>query len=195
MISICRKYGGTMPLLAAIFFLLLLSGCAQYQNGVWREPHFGVTVRSREVTLANGTVADEWISGDYSNAQKSQLNDDIVGAYNVTKLRDATTKYNCHSYAWYSQSINNIYWIGDPTNFRTNWITSTGWTNIIPSTVQNGDRVDYYKSDSDRPHSAVVWSTATNLFVSKWGTCGLYVHLPTECPNKYRSNQLGYYRP
>ncbi|NCE63148.1 hypothetical protein D1159_00785 [Pseudoflavonifractor sp. 524-17] len=30
------------------------------------------------------------------------------------RLSRATPSYNCHSYAWYSQSISNNYWINDP---------------------------------------------------------------------------------
>ena len=107
---------------------------------------------------------------------------------------DATNRYNCHSYAWYNQSTSNNYWIDDPVKFRSGWIKSTGWTNVIPSGIQSGDKVDYYKTSTNRPHSAVVYSVILNTFVSKWGSAGLYVHRPTEVPAGYISNDLGYYR-
>lgn len=34
--------------------------------------------------------------------------------YNVTIISNGNCKYNCYSYAWYSQSTSNIYWIDDP---------------------------------------------------------------------------------
>lgn len=66
---------------------------------------------------------------------------------------------------------------------------------MIPSDAKYGDKVDYYVDDSNRPHSAIVYDVANNLFVSKWGAAGLYIHSPTEGPNNYKANQLGYYRP
>lgn len=102
---------------------------------------------------------------------------------------DATVKYNCHSYAWYSQAINN------PQKYREgNWLKSTGWTDLILSAIKAGDVVDYYITETNRPHSAVVYSLALNLFSSKWGSAGLYVHKPTEVPAGYISRDLGYYR-
>ena len=66
---------------------------------------------------------------------------------------DATVKYNCHSYAWYSQAINNQYWINNPQKYREgNWFKSTGWTDLIPSGIKAGDVVDYYITETNRPH-------------------------------------------
>ena len=175
--------------------MAMLSGCTHEEMTAWVEGNFGIKVTVKEVALANGTMVYEWVSGDYNNEQMAQLDLALQSDYNITKLRDATTKYNCHSYAWYSQSSNNKYWIEDPANFRTNWFTSTGWTNVIPSNAKNGDKVDYYVNDNNRPHSAIVYDAANNLFVSKWGPAGLYIHSPTEGPRNYWANQLGYYRP
>lgn len=105
---------------------------------------------------------------------------------------EATVKYNCHSYAWYSQAINNQYWINDPYRYRsTGWIKSTGWTDTIPSGIQSGDRVDYYLRPNSNPHSALVYSPMLNLFSSKWGSAGLYVH----CLRDYRTSDRGCHVP
>ena len=71
-------------------------------------------------------------------------------------------------------------------------------SNTIPASVKNGDRVDYYISNSNRPHSAVVYNKASGLFVSKWGLGGLYVHKPTKTPyngGDVITKEFGYYRP
>lgn len=185
-----------LTLLAMICFtVLFFTGCSQSEMAAWVEQNFGFVVEVKIVELDNGTEAYEWVSGEYTADQKSQIKDSVLATYDVTHIRDATVKYNCHSYAWYSTSTSNTYWINDPANFRTNWLKSTTWTDSIPSGIQVGDRVDYYVSANDRPHSAKVYSVVSDLFISKWGALGLYVHAPTEVPTTYDSGQLGYYRP
>lgn len=143
-------------------------------------------------------VAWKWISGEYSSTEKAEIKNYVMNSYDIfTQLYagDATVKYNCHSYAWYSQAINNQYWINNPQKYREgNWLKTTGWTALIPSGIKAGDVVDYYITETNRPHSAVVYSLALNLVSSKWGSAGLYVHKPTEVPAGYISRDLGYYR-
>lgn len=153
------------------------------------------TVTRQTVTLSNGTTALKWISGEFSASEKTSGHQWCITNYpGITKVSDATVKYNCHSYAWYSTAPSNIHWINDPVRFRnsSNWIVSTGYTNTIPNNAQNGDKVDYYVNASNRPHSAKVSNKSQNLFVSKWGNYGVYTHRPTNSP--YSFNNLGYYR-
>ena len=60
---------------------------------------------------------------------------------------------------------------------------------VKPSIINTG-----LITETNRPHSAVVYSLALNLVSSKWGSAGLYVHKPTEVPAGYISRDLGYYR-
>lgn len=182
-----------------IFMCIAFSNItALAQTGYWQEGFFGHTVTVNVIKLSNGTEAWQYVAGDYTDKEKAQIKDYVMSSYQIFMqlyAGDATVKYNCHSYAWYSQAIQNDYWISDPYNFRLGrWIKSTGWTNTIPSGINSGDIVDYYRSESDRPHSAVVYSPMLNLFASKWGSAGLYVHSPTEVPADYYSKDLGYYR-
>ena len=173
----------------------IIYSSAQYIYRV--DPNYGFTITYGQVTLSNGTQAWRWISGDYNCTQQQQIQNSFMSSYDIEQLYkgDATYKYNCHSYAWYDQGFNNIYWINDPSNFRSGrWIKSTGWTDVIPSGIRSNDIVDYYISSTNRPHSARVYSLMLNTYVSKWGAAGLYVHRPTEVHNAYISNDLGYYR-
>lgn len=161
----------------------------------WVEQNFGIQVKGKMITLSNGTKAFEWVSGEYNDAQKAEIKRSVRSNFNVTPVREATVKYNCHSYAWYSTSLTNTYWIDDPANFRKNWLKSTQWSNVIPSGVQNGDKVDYYISPGNNPHSAIVHDWVNDLFISKWGPTGLYIHKPQEVPDSYTVKEFGYYRP
>ena len=140
---------------------------------------------------------------------------DAINDYfaNVIKERkwDAVKKgepalYNCHSYAWYSQSSNNKHWInefqidpktGDFTNegnLSKYWkdksysfvVETVNSTCTIPSVVPNGSIVYYAKGD----HSAR--KSSSQKFVSKWGVGGLYEHSPKCAPYNYST--LRYYK-
>ena len=202
------RYSGIRLLclaLSVIFLTALLMACSanpvmtnsQMRDFVYN--NFGITVRTRIVTLSNGAVAYEWISGELSSQHKKLINDSAKSKFQVTVLRNPTVKYNCHSYAWYSNSSSNRYWIDNPAKFRKNWITSVKASNTIPASVKNGDSVDYYiSSNGNRPHSAVVYNKASGLFVSKRGLGGLYVHKPTKTPyngGDVITKEFGYYRP
>lgn len=118
---------------------------------------------------------------------------------NATRLRMPTNNYNCHSYAWHSQSADNTVWIGLIMNGQ-NYMNehekywkdasyikiASGNGDIIPYNVPNGSKVNY----SDDDHSAI--KTSSKKFTSKWGPGGLYEHNPSYCP--YTSTNLDYYK-
>ena len=102
-----------------------------------------------------------------------------------------TTKYNCHSYAWYSQNINtNTYWVQDPSKFYTDG----SYIEVSYSQVQPRDRIVYLDSVGNNIHSGIVKGTTglspngvcgysnTVWVQSKWGQCGLYEHRGDQCP-------------
>ena len=39
----------------------------------------------------------------------------------ATRIAPSSSKYNCHSYAWYMQSTSNPYWMNDPSSYYTDW--------------------------------------------------------------------------
>ncbi len=107
---------------------------------------------------------------------------------NATKLRDASGKYNCHSYAWYSQSTSNSHWMNNPALY-----VSDG-SYVSASKLSSGLKLVYVaKNSPDYPdgfpiHSAILYSYSNNAIqkvTSKWGQCGLYRHSVTNCPYSY----------
>jgi hypothetical protein len=103
----------------------------------------------------------------------------------VTTVRGPTRMYNCHSYAWYSQSATQI-WI-DPPNQATYW-TDGSYPNYSTYPMYLGDKVRYVSDD----HSAILYDWYGH-YTSKWGAWGLYIHYSSYCP--YNASTLYYYRP
>ena len=80
------------------------------------------------------------ILNEHTSARASEYNSYYDYYYpNATRLSTATLKYNCHSYAWYSQDVEtNDYWMNNPSNFYLDYSYCT------VSTPQLGDIICYY---------------------------------------------------
>ena len=125
----------------------------------------------------------------------------------VFKLREPTGKYNCHSYAWYSQDKSNNAWMNDPHMY---WIDGS----YVSSNIQKDSRVVYSRRYNNKgvmvrkvEHSAIVIKRVSGptrfpknyidlvTVDSKWGDWGLYRHNGADCPyiKDYECNEVNYY--
>ncbi|MDD2362383.1 MAG: hypothetical protein PHV32_04310 [Eubacteriales bacterium] len=153
------------------------------------------SVKTPKGTTVYGGNVSTITTADYNDA-----NSYATSYYpNATKLREPTNDYNCHSYAWNSQSTSNKIWIGltinneDLRNEHKKYWTdgsyvyiTNGSGNSIPSSVANGSKVRYINDD----HSAI--KTSSTKFTSKWGMGGLFEHTPEYSP--YTATSLYYYK-
>ncbi len=130
-----------------------------------------------------------------SSTYHQTLDADIVSEYGVTLISTGSCKYNCHSYAWYSQSESNKYWINDPSAYMTDGSYTkvfSGTTSTSSINAAKGDIVFYGStSDLSSTHSAILTSSAsgspmaTRTAKSKWGICGVFSHTITNVPSAY----------
>jgi len=143
-------------------------------------------------TPMGSAVTAIYFTTDITPAQVTANNNYVTGTYpNATLISGTTTKYyNCHAYAWYSQSTSTHAWIQAPDQqaFWTDGSNSlfASWTSgqTWPS-VSHGDKVRYVSDD----HSARVYNASS--FISKWGQCGVVIHPAAYCP--YTCTSLGFY--
>ena len=118
---------------------------------------------------------------ELSSSEITSINESYDTAYpNATRLRSATTNYNCHSYAWYSQSTSNIYWINYPESYLNDGT-------YIQSTYAVGDIIVYFYPNGTPSHSGIITGKSSNTLAgltvtSKWGMAGLYSHAGNHCP-------------
>lgn len=134
------------------------------------------------VYTCKGNAVPATIYGELlDSANKTSTNNYYDAAYpNATRLRDSTTNYNCHSYAWYSQSTSNIYWIPAPESFLNDGT-------YLQTTYAVGDIIVYYNSNGIPSHSGIITGKSSNTLAgltvtSKWGSAGLYSHPGNHCP-------------
>lgn len=122
-------------------------------------------VELTEMTSTDKTKCAEYVASRYPNA---------------TLLRSATWKYNCHSYAWYSTSTSNTWWI----NYPDAYMADGSYTQVGDYPTASGQKM-YYPIDGNE-HSAIVTTPSSNFYsirvTSKWGAYGLYNHTADHCP-------------
>lgn len=101
---------------------------------------------------------------------------------------NASTRYNCHSYAWHQNDTNNIYWIESMDSSSMQDQISKYYTDdlYVSTTFSNATRARYVSAD----HSAVILTSGK--FLSKWGQLSLVEHDYDYGP--YNSSSINYYR-
>lgn len=99
----------------------------------------------------------------------------------------ADNRYNCHSYAWYNSSMNNSYWMNDPSAY---WLDGS-YREIGTTPISGGKKIIYWKTGSNGKmlikHSGnVMQSTSTSAtIVSKWGQGPVMIHDVNYVPAAY----------
>jgi hypothetical protein len=185
--------------LMILSFSVFLSGCAMTHDEMAAVVlhEFGITVMSRTVTITarGGTrmLAYEWTSGELTIANKNELRNRVLREYpNAHFVSEATTKFNCHSLAWWNQSTyTNIIWIDFNDAFlrdpASTFIASSTQT-TTPQGVSSGHKVHYHGDN----HSGIVFSSTE--VTSKWGNGPILHHRIWDCPydNTWRIDYYSY---
>jgi hypothetical protein len=107
----------------------------------------GTTVYTPRGTPVSALVR----SPDLTPPEVAYLNESAKTYPTVTVLADATKRYNCHTYAWYSQSISAGVWINSPGD-DSFWLDGSFKPWFVPMVRVSGRRWSYAADD----HSAIV---------------------------------------
>ncbi|HCX61717.1 MAG TPA: hypothetical protein DHU59_04680 [Clostridiales bacterium] len=137
------------------------------------------------VYTPNGSAVSVIIYGEQlTQAEKNELDDYTKTQYpNATFVSSSTTNYNCHSYAWYSSSTSNKYWMPNPSQYMTD-----GSYKKMSSPMSS---THMYYSVGD--HSAKIYDAISNVIsnatvISKWGSGPVMIHKASYSP--YSSSGL-----
>lgn len=110
--------------------------------------------------------------------------DDLERQYTLNyphaeKVAPISPSYNCHSYAWYSDSPNNPYWVIDIAPY----ITDGSYKLLRPFNPKRYDIVLYTRG-ADVTHSAIYSNNIGEYLYlySKWDFMGAYSHRHDYCP-------------
>ena len=117
----------------------------------------------------------------------------------------ASLRYNCHSYAWYSQGQLNNVWMNSPEIYYSSNDGSYRALGVDEE-PRIGDLVVYMKESNYPNHSGIIsgYSDDTDngilgnvnryMVDSKWGKAGLYKHKGDYCPYYTSATSIVYFR-
>ncbi|MFV2017880.1 hypothetical protein [Micromonospora sp. LOL_023] len=124
------------------------------------------------VYTPNGTpVSVITMTSELTSAQITSGNNYVATNYpSATRERNASRKYNCHSYAWYSTSSANNRWMNSPGDDQY-WLDGS-YTRWHPPYIWFSNMKLSYASDD---HSGI-WVGTGSYVRSKWGQLPLMYH-------------------
>ncbi len=179
-ISTMKNFEQLDSVIASIIFENL-----KFQNkiegiGLASTIHYNYTPKGSKIQLIyNFTWADHGVTA----AAADKANDNMKKTYpNAASLREENPAYNCHSYAWYSTSTGNMYWLNN--SYASMYMSDGSYSKT--SSPSNGSKVWYGSAD----HSAIYVNSSS--VISKWGALGLFQHSVSYCP--YSSNSISYWK-
>ena len=133
----------------------------------------------------------------HTTAYHRERDEEYAETYGVELIRTGTCKYNCHSYAWYSTSDSNSYWIPNPEPYMTDGSYKKVLSGLNTSSLNAGKGdVVVYGSTSAATHSALLIGggtgepLATRYVYSKWGALGVFKHRVSVVPAGYDTTTM-----
>lgn len=134
------------------------------------------------------------VKQDMTASEANSYKKQVEKQYPTVKfINKATTKYNCHSFAWYSMS--GKYWMDNPKKY-----ISDG-SYVKCQSKKNAKMI--YKNNGEIDHSGIIsnvyFGPSLHNFVdmvsvkSKWGRLGLYEHGGICCPYYNDNTKVKYY--
>ena len=161
------------------FLALCLMACSNEEAVNYMDQNgFQYTITKTQTPRESDVEAWKYTS-KLPSAVVKYLENDVQNRYGYKPVRSATNSYNCHSYAWHSQSENNPLWINEPNNYWLDgsyYLKTTSNNKTIPNNVYAGDIAVWFDNNGKAKHSAIVKDPKKNIVVSKWGAKGLYEH-------------------
>ena len=178
-----------------ILLIIILTTVCRHNIDAQCNPVYGI---GADVYACNNIAINTVIAScEFSSSQKADIKASLlaefgsIGITNNNILDDASSLYNCHSYAWYlKEGHTDKVWINSGTN---NSNISKYWNStnscFIECSEAEAEKIHYYVGD----HSAVK-STVQGMYESKWGQLPVIRHSPTQVPPEYKASYRKYYK-
>ena len=128
-------------------------------------------------TPRGSSVAVTVMTSELSSATITSYNNYVASNYpSATRETNASRKYNCHSYAWYSSSTSNDRWMNSPGDNQ--YWNDGSYTHWHPPYIWFSDMKLSWGQDD---HSGR-WVGTGGSVRSKWGQLPRMYHAPAYTP-------------
>ena len=171
-----------------------------YSSNIRVKTEQNTGARIAYIYTPNGSqVAHEQNTCNHPSGYHGALDDYTETTFGVTLISPGTCAYNCHSYAWYSTSTSNSFWIPNPMIYMTDGSYSQVMSGMYSNSIsaQSGDKVFYgTAANIVDSHSAIlvsspsVYALGSRMARSKWGHAGVFEHAVSNVPSEYLDSQL-----
>lgn len=175
--EVSGRYSLEVKLLNSIYRSMSGLGNAVITLGT---PYYTTTPNGSVISgILNQTYDDLHITIDEARETQNGLRNNYPSAQLITDISANTSKYNCHSFAWYSHGLQTNFWIWDPTNYMADgsYVNSVAVVNAI---------VFWKTSSGGAVHSGIIVTPATggapSVVKSKWDYMGVFQHYVNDCP-------------
>lgn len=148
-----------------------------------------IVVSAQTVTLytPNGSTVEAFMNYEMSSQEITYYTNLYRNTYPQAEvLANASSTYNCHSYAWnLSEGGSTICWLNQTPDLHKYWDDYS----YFETTESNAEKIFYYSGD----HSAIKSKTVIGKYESKWGPMPLMRHAPGYGPSIYNMTYRRYY--
>ena len=140
-------------------------------------------IRTPNESYVGATKGYTWLDHGVYSGQAEVINDNFCSVYDTAiSIDPISPSYNCHSYAWYSQSTSNEYWISGDDIYP--YLEDGSYSPVLTPSLAL--KVVYRNANGFAGHSARYSYYNTfiqkSFVVSKWGYYGVFYHELTDCP-------------
>jgi hypothetical protein len=150
---------------------------------------FAFLANAQTVTLytPSGSSVQAFMQSEMSASDITYYTNAYRAGYpQATVLANASSTYNCHSYAWnISEGGTSICWLNQAPDLHKYWDDFS----YEETTEANAEKIFYFNGD----HSAIKSTTVAGKYESKWGPMPLMRHAPDYGPNGYNMSYRRYY--
>ena len=145
------------------------------------------------VKTPNGTKVEVQKNKYKGSSWAESLDKEFKNAYpKATFLSSSDNRYNCHSYAWYSASTSNRYWMSNPKAY----VSDGSYKYVGTTATASSQKVvyKYQKVPNDMWIHSGISVNKTGTIKSKWGQGPLMQHMTAYCPYFGQYNVVQYYK-
>jgi len=190
----------------------LETAVSNYNLGTTSYLDISISENAESITRANDDFYVETPNGspvaafdfsnvsDFTSSEKQAMNDLVANTYSyISRIRNPSKCYNCHSYAWHSTSTTNKVWINNPSAYMSDGSYAKRTSAAVgykvfydnPGTEMSDATGDLIIGD----HSGIIYSISGNsvVVISKWGPYGLYTHYIYNSPYSGDDTEYSYW--
>ncbi|MCQ2238032.1 MAG: hypothetical protein MJZ73_02210 [Bacteroidaceae bacterium] len=167
-----------------LLFTLLIFGGKSFAT------NFNALYNDITIRTPNGSFVAAGVlrSGELSNQEKREYHYRIIASVpNAICLSEATSTYNCHSYAWNMSEGGVTCWLNQFPDLHKYWDDNS----YVETTAQYGTKVFFPNGD----HSAIKSTRYPGRYESKIGDGCLVVHDLYGLSSIYDDSNLKFYAP